>query len=78
LKQEGGGVQDTYHSLIPIIDTPAIAAVSKNDGYVLDFETGTGSGGGGIGMHSHTSNDDGGFAAAVFMPSASIRPINWR
>lgn len=81
LKQDTTG--DNYHKLIPIIDTPIIVAVIKDQGYVVDFETGTGSGsgsgsGGGIGIHSHTSNDDGGFASAVFMPSAHLRPISWK
>lgn len=79
LKQMGAGAGDANFMMVPIIDTPAIAVVIKNEGYVLDFETGTGGGGGGgLGIHSHTSNDDAGFAAAVFMPSAHIRPLNWR
>lgn len=78
LKQVGGGVTEQYHKLFPIISKPSIITIVKDQGYVLDFESGTGSGGGGIGLHSHTSNDDGGFAAAVFMPSARIRPLNWR
>lgn len=78
LKQVVGGVTEQYHKLYPIIYKPAIVTIIKDQGYILDFESGTGSGGGGIGLHSHTSNDDGGFAAAVFMPSARIRPLNWR
>lgn len=77
LKQNGAGVEDDHYHRIPVIGTPAVSAVIKNEGYVLDFETGSG-GGGNIGLHTHTSNDDGGFAAAVFMPSAFIRPVNWR
>lgn len=79
LRQSGGGVNDSVFKLIPIIDTPVIATTINNQGYVVDFETGTGGGGGGgLGIHSHTSNDDAGFAAAVFMPSAHIRPLSWR
>jgi hypothetical protein len=77
LRQEGGGIQDGRCKLYPIIETPVIVSVVKNEGYVLDFDSGGGDGGG-IGIHSHTSNDDGGFAASVFMPSAHIRPLNWR
>lgn len=71
-----GGGADAMPRMVPIIRDIAVTTVIAGEGYVTDFTTG-GDGGGGIGMHSHLSNDDAGFAAAVFMPSAVMKPMNW-
>lgn len=75
LYQVGGSIRETKVQLTPVIQQVAITAVIMNDGYIVDFSTG-GDGSGNT-MHSHTSNLDCGFAAAVFMPSASMRVQNW-
>ena len=74
LYQVGTGIAETKLQLTPVIQSVAITAVISNDGYIVDFSTG---GGSTMAMHSHTSNLDYGFAAAVFMPSASLRVQNW-
>ncbi len=74
LYQVGTGIGESKLQLTPVIQQIAITAVIMNDGYIVDFSTG---GGSGNSMHSHTSNLDCGFAAAVFMPSASMRVQNW-
>lgn len=76
LYQQGTGIAETRLQLTPVIQQVAITAVIMNDGYIVDFSTG-GGGSAGNAMHSHTSNLDCGFAAAVFMPSASMRVQNW-
>lgn len=80
LSQDGGGIKDSFPVLTPIIHNPVILSTKTGYGYVTDFASNSGGGGGGNGMslHSHTSVTDGGFAAAVFMPSAVMRPFNWR
>lgn len=60
-------------------DTPVIRSVSiltaiSGEGFIVDFSTGTGSG---MKIHSHLNTMDGGFAAAVFMPSAIPRQMSW-
>lgn len=80
LAQSINGVKDITAQLTPIIVNPTIIAVIQGEGYITDFSGGgSGSGGGGgLSLHSHTSNEDGGFAGAVFMPSANMRVLNWR
>jgi hypothetical protein len=66
-------------TLTPVITNPLILSLNTGYGYITDFATNTNGGGNGsLPMHSHTSVTDGGFAAAVFMPSAVMRPFNWR
>lgn len=78
LKQVGGGLNQQQCSLIPIIYNPMIVHYIENNGYVVDFATGGGGGNGSFSNHNHTDTNQGGFAAAVFMPSATVRPLNWR
>lgn len=79
LVQQVGGVKDTVAQLTPVIVNPIIVAAITGEGYITDFSGGgSGGGGGGLSLHSHTSNEDGGFAGAVFMPSANMRVLNWR
>lgn len=79
LSQDGGGIKDAFPVLTPIIRNPVILSTKTGYGYVTDFASNSGGGGGnGMSLHSHTSVTDGGFAAAVFMPSAVMRPFNWR
>ena len=75
LVQVGGSSKDASPRWTPVIRNVAVIAVITGEGYITDFSTG--GSGGGIGMHSHLSNDDAGFAAAVFMPSAVMKPFNW-
>ena len=72
------GPTESHCHLTPIIVNPTIVTLIEEQGYITDFATGGGSGSGGIGMHAHTSMQDGGFAAAIFMPSANMRVLNWR
>lgn len=73
-----GAGQGLQSKLTPIIVNPVILAAISGEGFITDFSTGEGGGGGGgMSMHTHTSNLDGGFAAAVFMPSATMKPVNW-
>ena len=60
----------------PVIRNISIIKCINNEGYVLDFVS-EGSDGGSMRLHSHTNTMDGGFAAAVFMPSAVPRPMSW-
>lgn len=78
LAQQINGVKDITAQLTPIIVNPTIIAVIQGEGYITDFSGGGSGGGGGLSLHSHTSNEDGGFAGAVFMPSANMRVLNWR
>lgn len=78
LKCSGGGTSsdgDAFQ-IYPIITRPIIVYAQKGQGFIVDFATG--GGGGGIGVHAHTSVQDAGFAAAVFMPSAIMKPFNWK
>lgn len=76
LKQKG---TDTMPYDIPIIKNVVILACISGEGYIVDFSTGGGGGGNGsLGIHNHLSNLEGGFAGAVFMPSAVPRVISWR
>ena len=59
----------------PVIRNISIIKCINNEGYVLDFVSEGGDGS--MRMHSHTNTMDGGFAAAVFMPSAVPRPMSW-
>lgn len=69
------GTDKNCYFATPVIKRIAIIDVIPNNYYVTDF---SGAGGGdGIGMHSHLNNNDGGFAAAVFMPSAIMKPFTW-
>lgn len=76
LKQSGGGITNNYFLSYPVVRNVSISVLIKGQGYVTDFAVD--GGGGGLSVHSHTSIMDGGYAAAVFMPSAGIRPTNWR
>ncbi len=76
LMQKNSSSNDSYPVLYPIVRQIYVASVFANQGYIVDFECGDGSGGKKI--HNHTSNEECGFAAAVYMPSAFIRPFNWR
>ena len=75
LKQTGSGAFDSNIRMTPIIRNIAIVTLLTGQGYITDFSSGGGDGG--IGMHSHLSNNDGGFSAAVFMPSAIMKPFTW-
>jgi hypothetical protein len=66
---------DDMPYMTPIIREVAILVAVSGEGYVVDFSTG--SGGGGLKIHSHLNTMEGGFAAAVFMPSAVPRQISW-
>lgn len=59
----------------PIIRDIAVLAAISGEGYIVDFATG--GGGGGSKIHSHLNTQDCGFAAAVFMPSATPRVMSW-
>ena len=61
--------------ITPVIYNIAVVDVLTGQGYITDFSGGGGDGG--VGMHSHLSTNDGGFAAAVFMPSAIMKPFTW-
>ena len=76
LKQTGTGAFDSSFRMTPVIHDIAIVAMVTGQGYITDFSSG-GDGEGGIGMHSHLNNNDGGYAAAVFMPSAIMKPFTW-
>lgn len=75
LIQIGGGSVSAFSRPVPILRRIAITAVITGEGLVTDFTNG--GNGNGIGIHSHLNNEDGGFAAAVFMPSAIMKPMNW-
>lgn len=75
LKQSGSGTFDARPRITPVIHHVAIVDVITGQGYVTDFSSGGDDGG--IGMHSHLDNNDGGYAAAVFMPSAIMKPFTW-
>lgn len=75
LSQVGSGTFESSATETPIIRSIAIIALITGQGYVTDFSSGGDDGG--IGMHSHLDNNDGGFAAAVFMPSAIMKPFTW-
>ena len=64
----------------PVINNPIVLSFMTNEGYVTDFAA-PGNGGDDAysvtNIHSHTATNDGGFAAAVFMPSAVMKPLNW-
>lgn len=62
----------------PLIMDVAIIAVIQGEGYIVDFSTGGGGGGGNAKMHNHLSNQECGFAGAVFMPSAMPRVMSWK
>lgn len=78
LAMTANGVTDIAYFDTPIIDNPTILLVIQGQGYVTDFSGGGDGGGGGLSLHNHTSNEDGGFAASVFMPSANLRMLNWK
>ena len=59
----------------PVIRDIAILTVVQGEGYIVDFMSG--GSGSGIKMHNHLSNLEGGFAGAVFMPSAVPRVMSW-
>lgn len=61
--------------ITPVVRRITILGTISGQGFVTDFSTGNGSG---MSIHAHTSTDDGGFAAACFMPSAIMRPLNWK
>ena len=73
LKMEG---YDDRVYTTPVIRDIAVLACVAGEGYIVDFSTG-GSGGGVSRMHSHINNSECGFAAAVFMPSATPRVMSW-
>lgn len=67
------GYDDRVYNTPLIRDIAVLAAIS-GEGYVVDFDTG---GSSGTKMHSHLNTQDCGFAAAVFMPSATPRVMSW-
>jgi hypothetical protein len=76
----GNKVKDIVPKFYPIITNVIVLAIIRGQGYVTDFAAGGGDGSGvytSINIHSHTATNDGGFAAAVFMPSAVMKPLNW-
>lgn len=75
LAQVGGGVSDSFTHLTPVIKKINVVTLIPGEGYVTDF---TGGNNGAMGIHNHTCIEECGFAAAVFMPSAVMRPFNWR
>ena len=75
LAQVGGGVADTFTHLTPVIKKINVVTLVTGEGYVTDF---TGGNNGAMGIHNHTCMEECGFAAAVFMPSAIMRPFNWK
>ena len=79
LAQVGGGAADIHPKFMPVISDPVVLTFIKDEGYVTDFSIpGSGQGEGtGLGIHAHTAINDGGFAAAIFMPSAIMKPFNW-